>query len=121
MANISQKSFSFKELEKKDDLERFELCLNSLPDEKLMRILETERKNGRNDYPVRFLWNVIIAGIVFQHQSINSLIRELNCNPTLREICGLEPLKKVPKAYIFTRFLKKLMNHYELVEKKSIS
>lgn len=116
MANISQKTFSFKELEKKDDLERFELCLNSLPDEELMQFLETERKNGRNDYPVRFLWNVIIAGIIFQHPSINSLIRELNRNPTLREICGLSPLKKVPKAYVFTRFFKKLMHHYNLVE-----
>lgn len=117
MAKISQKTFSFKELEKKDDLERLELVLKYLPDEELMRVLEKERKNGRNDYPIRSLWNVLIAGIVFQHSSINSLIRELNRNPTLREICGLKPLKKVPEAYVFTRFLKKLMNHYELVEK----
>jgi hypothetical protein len=117
MAKITQKTFSFKELEKKDDLERLKLCLENLPDEELMKVLEAERKNGRNDYPIRFLWNVLIAGIIFQHSSINSLIRELNRNPTLREICGLGPLKKIPKAYIFTRFLKKLMRHYDLIEK----
>ncbi len=117
MAKISQKTFPWKELEKKDDLERLQITLEYLPDEELMNILEDERKNGRNDYPIRFLWNSIIAGIVFQHTSINSLIRELNRNPSLREICGLEPFKKVPKDYIYTRFLKKLMNHDNLVEK----
>ena len=110
MAKISQTTFSWKELEKKDDLKRLELVLKYLPDEELMRALENERKNGRNDYPIRPLWNAMIAGIVFQHQSINSLLRELNRNPVLKEICGFEPLSKVFKDYIFTRFLKKLMN-----------
>jgi hypothetical protein len=116
MAKISQTTFSFKELEKKDDLDRLGLVLEYLPDEELMQVLENERKNGRNDYPVRPMWNTMIAGIVFQHQSINSLIRELNRNPLLKEICGFEPLSKVPKDYIFTRFLKKLMIHNDLLE-----
>lgn len=77
MAKISQRAFSWKELEEKNDLERLKLTLKYLPDEELMRALESERKNGRNDYPIRVLWNSIIAGIVFQHSSINSLIREL--------------------------------------------
>ena len=106
MTKISQITFSLKELEKKDDLERLELVLKYLPDEELMKVLEKERKNGRNDYPIRPLWNAMIAGIVFQHISINSLIRELNRNPLLKEICGFEPLSKAPKDYIFTRFLR---------------
>ena len=61
---------------KKDDLERLELALKYLPDEEVMQLLENERKNGRNDYPIRPLWNALIASIVFQHVSINSLIRE---------------------------------------------
>ncbi len=36
-----------------------------------MKTLEDERKNGINDYPIRFLWNALIAGIIFQHPSIN--------------------------------------------------
>ena len=117
MAKISQKTFSWKELEKKDDLERLELTLKNLPDEELMQSLEKERKNGRNDYPIRSLWNSIIAGIVFQHSSINSLIRELKRNPSLREICGFEPFQETPKSYIYSRFFKKLIKHYDLVEK----
>ena len=82
-----------------------------------MQVLEKQRKNGRNDYPIRALWNSIIAGIIFQHSSINSLIRELNRNPSLKEICEFEPFQKTPKDYIYSRFCKKLCKHYELVEK----
>lgn len=117
MAKISQRTFSWKELEEKNDLERLKLTLNNLPDEELMQLLQKERKNGRNDYPIRVLWNSIIAGIVFQHSSINSLIRELNRNPSLKEVCGFEPFQKIPKDYIYSRFCKKLCNRYELVEK----
>ena len=117
MAKISQRTFSWKELEEKNDLERLKLTLNYLPDEELMNALEEERKNGRNDYPIRALWNSIIAGIVFQHSSINSLIRELNRNPALKEICGFEPFQKIPKNYVYSRFCKKLYRHYDLVEK----
>ena len=45
------------------------------------------------------------------------MIRELSRNPFLRELCGLEPLGKVPKSYIYTRFLKKLYKHNNLIEK----
>ena len=117
MAKISQQTFSWKALDEKNDLERLKLTLNYLPDEELMQVLEKQRKNGRNDYPIRALWNSIIAGIIFQHSSINSLIRELNRNPLLKEICGFEPFQKTPKDYIYSRFCKKLCKHYELVEK----
>lgn len=117
MAKISQITFSWKEIEKKKDLDRLKLVIENIPDEELMLILERERKKGRNDYPIRFLWNSIIAGIIFQHQSINSMIRELSRNPFLRELCGLEPLSKMPKSYIYTRFLKKLYKHNNLIEK----
>ncbi len=117
MAKISQMTFSWKELEEKNDLERLKLVLNYIKDEELMRTLEKQRKRKRNDYPIRALWNSILAGIVYQHPSINSLIRELQRNPSLKEICGFEPFQKIPKDYIYSRFFKKLYNHYKLVEK----
>jgi len=55
MAKISQRTFSWKALEEKNDLERLKLTLNYLPDEELMQALEKQRKNGRNDYPIRAL------------------------------------------------------------------
>ena len=121
MARIEQKHlFSWREIESKGDLERLELVLQNLDDEKIVSLLEKERKNGRNEYPVRAVWNTFIAGLVFQHPSIESLIRELKRNAQLREICGLNPLlgeKAVPPSYVYTRFMKKLTSHPELVDK----
>jgi hypothetical protein len=51
------------------DLERLRLALESMPDEGLMRFLEKRRGKGRNDFPVRALWNMQIAKIVFGHVS----------------------------------------------------
>ena len=50
------------------------------------------RGRGRNDYPVRSMWRALIAGVVFQHASIQSLLRKMGRNPALLEICGFDPL-----------------------------
>ena len=56
-----------------------------------MRVLEEERGKGRDDYPIRAVWNSLLAGIVFQHPTIESLRRELARNGQLRELCGFQP------------------------------
>ena len=89
------------EIENLGDLERLHLVLEYIPDEKLMRILETERGNGRDDYPIRAMWNFILAGVVFEHVSTESLRRELSRNGQLRHMCGFRTEKEVPKAYIY--------------------
>ncbi len=45
-----------------------------------MRTLEATRGRGRDDYPVRAIGNSVLAGIVFQHPSIETLHRELSRN-----------------------------------------
>ncbi|WP_246476802.1 transposase [Salicibibacter cibi] len=87
--------------------------LDYLPDEALMKTLEKERYKGRNDYPVRAVWNSMLAGVVFEHTTIESLRRELSRNGQLRALCGLH---NVPPAYVYTRFLKKLLAHESKVE-----
>jgi hypothetical protein len=62
------------------------------PDAQLVQHLEVMRGQGRDDYPVRAMWNALVAGLVFQCPSIESLIRELRRNPALREDCGFSPL-----------------------------
>ena len=74
------------------DLERLKLVIETMPDEKLMQTLHFLRANGRNDHPIEAVWNSILAGIVFDHVSIQSLRRELNRNAQLRELCGFNPL-----------------------------
>lgn len=120
MAVVYQKSlFSWKDVEDLGDLERLYLVLENLPDEQLVCKLEKERGRGRNDYPVRAIWNSILAGIVFEHSSVESLIRELKRNAQLRELCGFDPLKgwkAVPSSMAYTRFLVKLMDNQHLIE-----
>lgn len=115
-----QRLFGWREIDELGDLERLVLVLEYLPDEKLMQRLERERGRGRNDYPVRAVWNSILAGIVFQHTSVESLRRELRRNGQLRELCGFDPARgedAVPPSYVYSRFLVKLMQHAEEVEK----
>lgn len=69
--------FSWKEIDNLADLQRFFLLIKYLPDEEFMCKLELRRYKGRNDYPVRAIWNSILAGVVYQHSSIKSFRREL--------------------------------------------
>lgn len=120
MAIIPQKQlFSWEEIENLADLQRFSLLIKYLPDETLMQALESHRRNGRDDYPVRPVWNSILAGIVYQHPSIESLRRELMRNAQLRQLCGFDlfkDIKVVPSSDAYTNFLKLLMKHSDFVD-----
>jgi transposase len=85
-----------------------------MPDEILMKVLEKSRFKGRNDYPVHAMWNSVLAGIVFQHDNVEKLRRELARNGQLRALCGFEG--KVPRPWVYTRFLKALMKQEKLIE-----
>lgn len=105
-----QRLFGWEQIEELEDLKRLQLALEYMPDEALMQNMEKDRGNGRDDYPVRGMWNAIIAGIVYQHISIELLRRELKRNGQLRYLCGLS---KVPTASAFSRFIKKLFSMEE--------
>lgn len=104
------------DIENLGDLERLKLILDNIPDENLMRAMESDRGNGRDDYPVREMWNGLLAAIVFQHNHIASFLRELNRNVQLRYICGFTAIGKVPKKHNYTRFMKLLMRHQEKLD-----
>ena len=77
MAIIAQKPlFGWDHYGNFDGLRRLKILLPVLKDERFMKVLEEERGHGRDDYPVRAVWNSIIAGIVFEHETIESLRRE---------------------------------------------
>lgn len=86
-----------------------------MPDEILMRHLESKRGRGRDDYPVRAMWNSILAGVVYQHPTIQSLRRELLRNGQLRTMCGFKS-DAVPPPCAYSRFLLNLIKHQELVD-----
>jgi hypothetical protein len=121
MAEIVQRSlFQWQDVESSAEIVRLERVLKVLPDEELVDALERERDGRRDDYPIRALWNSLFAGIIFQHVGIASLIRELKRNGELRQACGFDPLRGaegVPPDYVYSRFLKKLLDNQPLVEK----
>ena len=62
------------------DLERLQKVFDNIPDDKLIRKLKEKRGKGRNEWPVEAMWNSFIASFIFDHDSIASLLRELNRN-----------------------------------------
>ncbi len=120
MATIPQRElFTLKEIENLGDLDRLKLVLEYLPDEALMVRLKSDRGKGRDDWPVRAVWNSVLAGVVYQHASIESLRRELARNLQLRWLCGFDvtrPEKLVPPSSTYTRLFKKLMAMPEVID-----
>ena len=117
---IQQKIFSWKDVEASGELERLKMVIETMPDDELMKVLEGERKGRRDDYPIRAVWNSILAGIVYQHASIESLRRELLRNGELRESCGFDPAqgeKAVPSKDAYSSMLKKLMGKQEMIDR----
>jgi hypothetical protein len=121
MASIPQrKLFGWEEIEELGDLQRLRLVLEHMPDEELMRVLERERDRGRNEYPVRAVWNSVLAGVVYEHVSVESVRRELMRNGQLRQLCGFEVergVEAVPPSWAYSRFLRVLMRHQDDIEK----
>ena len=127
MNNISQISiFDYSEIENLGDLERLKIFFENIEDEELCKAIEDERKNGRHDYPVRTMLNLIYAMKIFGHRSVESFRRELSRNSQLRIACGLSEGKYkyckdrkhlVPPARVFTGFLNKLKNHKNEIDK----
>jgi hypothetical protein len=120
MARILQPFlFTWKQIEASSELERLSLVLAALPDEPLIGKLEQCRGKGRNDYPIRACWNALMAGIVYQHASVASLLRELRRNGELRQLCGFNPLlgeDAVPTADAFGYFLELIVQHQKELE-----
>mgnify|MGYP006290711605 CR=1 FL=1 len=120
MARIPQKPlFCWDQIDELGDLERLRLVLDALPDETLMQALEQHRGRGRDDYPIRPVWNSLLAGIVFQHGSVEQTRRELSRNGQLRWLCGFDLARgpqAVPPAYVYTRFFRLLYAHAEQIE-----
>ena len=115
MATTNLNLFCWDDVELLPELQRLSLALNYLPSEAIIQALEEKRQGGRDDYPVAAMWRAVIAGIVFQHESVASLVRELSRNPRLLSVCGFDPLPRrrgplIPASHNFSRFLRNLIN-----------
>lgn len=111
--------FSWTDVERSSDLDRFAMLLAAIPDEPLVCALEVRRGHGRDTYPVRAMWNAVLAGIVMQHPSVESLLRELGRNAELRQVCGFDPGKgsaAVPSPWAMSRFVASVVEQRTLID-----
>jgi IS5 family transposase len=91
-----------------DDNHRLVMVLEALDDDMLIRKLESRRKGRRDHYPIRMLWQSLIAGKVYGISTVNGLIRELMRNGSLRRLLGIERMGDVPKPWQYSRFVGRL-------------
>jgi len=112
MTRFAAPLFAWDAVEARSDLERFFLVRDHLPVSNLIAALEAKRGLGRGDCPVIPMWNAIVAGVVFKHESIALLQRELSRNPSLLQACGFNclPLQKKPVAQLVKNELTGRMN-----------
>lgn len=94
MTTAASMLFSWDDVERLGDLKRLEWVVRYLPDEPLIEALKARRGRGRDDYPIEAMWRALVAGVVFQHDSIASLVRELRRNPALLAVCGFAALPR---------------------------
>jgi hypothetical protein len=72
---------------------------------------------GRFGYPIPVLLKAYLAGYILGVRNTNDLLRRLQDDPMLRLICGLNAAGKPPCRRTFLRFIKKLLDHQDLVDR----
>ena len=70
---IQSHLFSWNHIEARSDLDRFFLVRDNMPDENIVLALEKQRGNGRDDFPIRAMWNPSVSMKV-RHLPLNKLV-----------------------------------------------
>lgn len=106
------------------DLERLYLCLDKIPYQELITILDSQRGKGRNEYSNQTMFMIMVSQFIFQTQSIAGTRRELSRNPTLRNMVGLSDenarlrgIRTVPKPRVFSGFINNLVKNQEELDR----
>ena len=80
---------------------------DAIPDESLLASLKTYYA-GRRGYTHKVLWQTYVAMTYMNIPTFADLIRTLQDNPSLREVCGIVGLEGVPSSFAYSRFMRKL-------------
>ena len=84
-----------------------------IDDEPLLAQLAQYRWTGRPGWSLRALWRAYLAGFVIGLGTTNGLIRRLQDDAALRDLCGFDAL---PSRWTFNRFISRLSQHSDLLE-----
>ena len=87
-----------------------------LEDGAILSRLQAYRPTGRPGHPLKALWKAYVASFHLNLPHTNALIRELEDDPHLREVCGFDPDASLPHRRTFNRFIQRLSHHADLVD-----
>jgi hypothetical protein len=103
--HVLQPLFAWDALEDSPSLATIRRFLEAVPDERLLASLQAARGKGRDDYPVRVLWGVVLLTPLLRHTSFEACLAELRRNEGLRRLLGIPSEHQVPKKWNISRFL----------------
>lgn len=120
MARFTRQTMLWQELERElppglQEVEVFLQCLSEF-DEELVRKLEAERGHGRDDHPVRAMWNLIATGLYLRNGLFSEVLGELRRNSDLARLLGFGEIGpnqyNLPSDSALSRFHVKLKTRY---------
>ena len=97
--------FPWDELADSPSLQAIHALLASIPDQRLLHLLEQRRHHGCDKYPVRVLWGCLLLAILLRYPSMQACLDELRRNAGLRLLIDLEREQDVPHGWNLSRFL----------------
>ena len=104
------------------DLQRLVLCLEQIEFQPLVQSLDSDRGNGRNDYPNQTMFFILVSMFLFQRLQFEQMRRTLSGNPALRSLAGISDaeciaprIQPVPSEDAFTHFLDRLGEKHEML------
>jgi transposase len=89
----------------------------NLHDKELIQALEETRWTGRPGYPIKVMWQILIASYVLDIPTIQELIRTFHRDLFLAGLCGIYSEAEIPSRFAYYRFIKKLIAYRELIER----
>jgi hypothetical protein len=120
MARIVRQTMIWQELEREMppgllEVKVFLGCLSEF-DEELVRKLESERGHGRDDHPVRAMWNLLATALYLRNGLFSDVLGELGRNSDLARLLGFLEIGpnqyKLPSDSALSRFHVKLKEEY---------
>jgi hypothetical protein len=117
---VAKPLFAWDALEDSPSLQTVRTFLEAIPDAALLDSLQRARGKGRDDYPVAVLWGTLLLAIALRHHTLDACLEELQRNPALRLLIGVESEQKVPKPCNMSRFLAALGEEPHLTHLRGI-
>lgn len=91
------------------------ILFDNLEDDALLKRLSAPRR-GRPSHKPEVMWRSFIVTYALGLPSVNEMIRQLESNPALAEVCGIRHPEDIPSKAAYSRFVRKLVAHRDLVE-----